>query len=136
MQGGREKRVPLHRRNTLEYATKGTYCDPHLQNRNVKLCSHQPSPKETIWFSEIRLDRLSNVAFVFLGGLYLELCSALLCLNINSFPYMKNFASSVLQNYPENKKLSITAFGFSWECSLHGSCEQGLFCCRVPKEPG
>lgn len=63
-----EKRVPLHsRRNTLEYATKGTYCDPHLQNRNVKLCSHQPFPKETIWFSEIRLDRLSNVAFVFWG---------------------------------------------------------------------
>ena len=52
------------RRNALEYAMKGTYCDPHLQNRNVKLCSHQPSPKETIWFSGIRLDRLPNVSFV------------------------------------------------------------------------
>lgn len=82
---------------------KGTYCDPHLQNRNVKLCSHQPSPKETIWFSGIRLDRLPNVSFVsvfFSPPFFLSavLCSTLLCLSINSILHVKNFVSCVLEN--------------------------------------
>lgn len=78
---------------------------------------------------------------LFFGGdLYLALCSALLCLTINSFPYMRNFASSVLQNYPENNKLSRTAFGFSWELLPPWQLQTGAFLVQrgttVPKEPG
>lgn len=82
---------------------KGTYCDPHLQNRDVKLCSHQPSPKETIWFSGIRLDRLSNVSFVL--GVFLSIVFALFniqcCSMCKTLPAMFYRISQKTRNFAE-----------------------------------
>lgn len=100
---------------------KGTYCDPHLQNRNVKLCSHQPSPKETIWFSGIRLDRLPNVSFVsvFFFSPFLFICSA-----VQHFALFKHQQHSSCEKLCQlcfrelarkQKKLSRTTCAFSWE---------------------
>lgn len=126
-----EKHVPLHsRRNTLEYATKGTYCDPHLQNRNVKLCSHQPSPKETIWFSGIRLDRLSNVPLFF--GVFIY--SAVQCFALFNHQQLslcgKLCQLCFIELARRQKKLSRSAFAFSWETAPSmAAADQGLCLC-------
>lgn len=111
----------MHSRSALEYATKGTYCDPHLQNRNVKLCSHQPSPKETIWFSGMRLDRLSNVSF---GSALFLIYSAMQLFAL--FNHQQHSLSEKLcqlffyriSQKNNKKKLCRTAFAFSWESAF------------------
>lgn len=130
MQGGREKRVPLHRRSTLEYATKGTYCDPHLQNRNVKLCSHQPSPKETIWFSEIRLDRLFQCGFCFFGGALSRAVQRFALFNHQQLSLHEDLCQLCYRIIQKTKNFPELLLVFPGNCSLHGSCGQGIFCCR------
>lgn len=79
------------------------------------------------------------MAFVFLGGLYLELCSALLCLTINSFPYMKIFASSVTELSRKQKTFQNCFWFYLGTAPSMAAVDRGFSVAEgttVPKEPG